>query len=41
MFIPSQELEAMPKLTRVQLATSLPGPKPICLVGTRSNTGVL
>lgn len=40
MFIPSQELEAMPKLTRVQLATSLPGPKPICLVGTRSNTGV-
>jgi flavin reductase (DIM6/NTAB) family NADH-FMN oxidoreductase RutF len=40
MFIPSQELEAMPKLTRVQLATSLPGPKPICLVGTLSNTGV-
>ena len=30
----------MSKLTRVQLATSLPGPKPICLVGTRSNTGI-
>ena len=40
MFISSQELEAMSKLTRVQLATSLPGPKPICLVGTRSNTGI-
>ena len=40
MFISTQELEAMSKLTRVQLATSLPGPKPICLVGTRSTAGV-
>ncbi len=30
----------MAKLTRVQLATSLPGPKPICLVGTRSTAGI-
>ncbi|MGC6426149.1 MAG: flavin reductase family protein [Akkermansiaceae bacterium] len=29
----------MEKLARVQLATTLPGPKPICLVGTRSARG--
>lgn len=40
MFISTQELEAMAKLTRVQLATSLPGPKPICLIGTRSTAGI-
>ena len=39
MIITSDDLAAMDKLTRVQLATSLPGPKPICLVGTRSSTG--
>lgn len=39
MIITSDDLAAMEKLTRVQLATSLPGPKPICLVGTRSATG--
>lgn len=40
MIISPQELEAMDKLPRVQLATTLPGPKPICLVGTRSSSGV-
>ena len=30
----------MEKLQRVQFATTLPGPKPICLVGTRSQSGV-
>lgn len=40
MLISTEELEAMAKLTRVQLATSLPGPKPICLVGTRSTAGI-
>ncbi len=40
MFISTQELEAMTKLSRVQLATSLPGPKPICLVGTRSTSRI-
>ena len=30
----------MEKLQRVQFATTLPGPKPICLVGTRSAAGV-
>ena len=30
----------MEKLERVQFATTLPGPKPICLVGTRSLAGV-
>ncbi len=39
MIITSDDLAAMEKLTRVQLATSLPGPKPICLVGTRSASG--
>jgi len=39
MIISTADLEAMEKLPRVQLATTLPGPKPICLVGTRSITG--
>lgn len=30
----------MEKLERVQFATTLPGPKPICLVGTRSKDGI-
>ncbi len=30
----------MAKLTRVQFATTLPGPKPISLVGTRSSGGI-
>ena len=30
----------MKKLERVQFATTLPGPKPICLVGTRSVAGI-
>ena len=34
------DIEEMEKLTRVQLATTLPGPKPICLVGTRSHDGI-
>jgi len=29
----------MPKLERVQLATSLPGEKPICLLGTQARDG--
>ena len=33
------EIEAMEHIKRVQLATSLPGVKPICLVGTKSLTG--
>ena len=36
----TKEIEAMEKLTRVQLATTLPGPKPTCLVGTRSRDGI-
>lgn len=39
MIINTAELEAMEKLKRVQLATSLPGAKPICLVGTKSLAG--
>ena len=39
MIITSDDLTAMEKLTRVQFATTLPGPKPICLVGTRSPDG--
>ena len=34
------EFDEMDKLARVQLATTLPGVKPICLVGTRSSDGV-
>lgn len=40
MIFTSADIEAMEKLVRVQLATSLPGPKPICLVGTRSSDGI-
>lgn len=40
MIIESAELNAMEKLRRVQLATTLPGAKPICLVGTRSQEGI-
>jgi flavin reductase (DIM6/NTAB) family NADH-FMN oxidoreductase RutF len=35
-----RDIEAMDKLARVQFATSLPGVKPICLVGTRNSAGV-
>lgn len=40
MIIDSADIESMDKLHRVQFATTLPGPKPICLVGTRSISGV-
>lgn len=40
MIISKERIEKMGKLERVQFATSLPGPKPICLVGTRSPEGV-
>jgi len=33
------DIAAMDKLQRVQFATTLPGPKPLCLVGTRSLAG--
>ena len=36
----SRDLEAMDKLARVQFATSLPGVKPVCLVGTRNAAGL-
>jgi len=39
MIITPADLEKMDKLPRVQLATTLPGPKPICLVGTRCPDG--
>lgn len=39
MIINAAAIDAMEKLQRVQLATSLPGAKPICLVGTKSLTG--
>lgn len=35
MILTTETYQALDKLARVQLATSLPGPKPICLVGTR------
>ena len=34
-----EDFEGMEKLARVQLATSLPGVKPICLVGTLNKQG--
>ncbi len=34
-----QDIESMDKLVRVQFANSLPGPKPICLVGTTDESG--
>ncbi len=40
MIIHASDIENMEKLERVQFATTLPGPKPICLVGTRSREGV-
>ncbi|MGB2351759.1 MAG: flavin reductase family protein [Akkermansiaceae bacterium] len=40
MIINSADIEGMEKLHRVQFATTLPGPKPISLVGTRSISGV-
>ena len=40
MIISAEHIEKMSKLERVQFATTLPGPKPICLVGTRSPEGV-
>lgn len=36
MILTKDDLNAMDKLRRVQLATSLPGIKPMCLVGTQS-----
>ena len=33
-------MEKMAKFTRVQFATTLPGPKPISLIGTRSSDGL-
>jgi len=39
MILTADDLAGMSKLPRVQLATTLPGPKPICLVGTRSRDG--
>lgn len=40
MIFSAADIEDMEKLERVQFATTLPGPKPICLVGTRSLAGV-
>jgi flavin reductase (DIM6/NTAB) family NADH-FMN oxidoreductase RutF len=35
----SSDIAAMEKLARVQFANSLPGPKPICLIGTIDSSG--
>ena len=40
MKLTTEDFESMEKLTRVQLATSLPGAKPMCLVGTQSTDGI-
>lgn len=40
MIIDSAAIAKMEKLTRVQFATTLPGPKPISLIGTRSADGL-
>lgn len=37
--ITADDIHAMDKLVRVQFATSLPGPKPICLIGTVNAVG--
>jgi flavin reductase (DIM6/NTAB) family NADH-FMN oxidoreductase RutF len=37
--ITAADIDAMDKLTRVQFATSLPGVKPVALIGTRSLEG--
>jgi len=39
MKISKENIQTMEKLARVQLATSLPGAKPVCLVGTQSADG--
>ena len=39
MILTTTDYDALEKFTRVQLATSLPGPKPVCLVGTRGPDG--
>ncbi|MDB4492221.1 flavin reductase family protein [bacterium] len=39
MVLTTADYQALDKLARVQLATSLPGPKPICLVSTRGLDG--
>lgn len=39
MIFDATDIAAMDKLQRVQFATTLPGPKPLCLVGTRSLAG--
>ena len=36
----SRDLEVMDQRVRVQFATSLPGVKPVCLVGTRNAAGI-
>lgn len=38
--ITAADIAAMDKLTRVQFATSLPGAKPVALIGTRSPDGL-
>lgn len=40
MILSRDDIDSMEKLQRVQLATSLPGAKPICLVGTQSDDGI-
>ncbi len=40
MIIDASRIAAMDQPQRVQFATTLPGPKPVCLVGTRSFSGV-
>lgn len=37
--ITADDIHAMDKLVRVQFATSLPGPKPICLIGSVNAAG--
>ena len=36
----SRDLEVMDQRVRIQFATSLPGVKPVCLVGTRNAAGI-
>ena len=40
MIFREEQIKAMEKLERVQLATTLPGAKPLCLVGTQSKDGI-
>lgn len=40
MILSPDDISSMEKLQRVQLATSLPGAKPLCLVGTQSGDGI-